>query len=145
MVQLARECFASTLLRAQRASRKTLASNRSMRGSRDAPAAESLFERSGAPRIPALAHFLLQSSHLPFQAFDSIERIVEAGGVQRLQEGPDGCEDAAKFPLLWDRMVRCVCHQRLLRRWSRGSALCRLLVEFTVATNRHRPEARRRS
>ena len=54
-------------------------------------------------------------------------------------------EGAAKFPLLRDRMVRCVCHQRLLRRWSRGTALCRLRVEFTVATNRHRPEARRRS
>ncbi len=54
-------------------------------------------------------------------------------------------EGAAKCPLLWDRMVRCVCNRRLLRRWSRGSALCRLLVEFTVATNRHRPVVRRRS
>ena len=69
-----------------------------------------MFERSGdsvlsidCPRIPALAHFLLQSSHLPFQALDSIERIVEAGGVHRLQEGADGREGAAKFPLLWSR------------------------------------------
>jgi hypothetical protein len=58
------------------------------------------------PRIPASAYFLLQSSHLLFQAFDAIERIVEAGGLQRLQEGADGRESAAKFPLRWDRMAR---------------------------------------
>jgi len=94
-----------------------------MRASRDAPAAESMFERSGdsvlsidCPRIPALAHFLLQSSHLPFQALDSIERLIEAGGVHRLQEGADGREGAAKFPLLWDQLVRCVCHRKLLNR-----------------------------
>ena len=58
-----------------------------------------MFGRSGASvvgiarlRIPALAQLLLQSSHLPLQAFDAIERIVEAGGLHRLQEGPDGRE-----------------------------------------------------
>jgi len=80
-----------------------------------------MLEPSGAsvvsidrPRIPALAQFLLQSSHLSFQAFDTIERIVEAGGLQRLQEGPEGREGATNYPRLWDRMARCVRHQKLL-------------------------------
>src|SRR5271155_4609787 len=98
-----------------------------MRAFREAPADEPLFERHGASGaridfswIQALAQLLPQLSHLPFQAFDAIEHIVEARGIHRLQEGPDGRDGTSKFSLLWDRMVRCVCHQRLLRRWWRG-------------------------
>lgn len=76
----------------------------------------SMFGRSGASdvgiarlRIPVWAQLLLQSSHLSLQAFDAIERIVEAGRLHRLQEGPGGRDGAAKFPRLRDRMVRGVC------------------------------------
>ena len=76
-----------------------------------AEAVASLFECSGAtvvsidhPRIAALAYFLPQSLHLPFQACEAIERIVEARGLQRFEEAPDGREDAAEFPLVWGPM-----------------------------------------
>ncbi len=52
-----------------------------------------MFGRSGAPvvdiarvRIPALVQLLLQSCHLPLKSLDAVERIVEAGGLYRLQE-----------------------------------------------------------
>ncbi len=66
------------------------------------------------PHGPASTHFLLQSSYLAFQAFYSIERIVEAGGLQRSQEGAGGREGAANFPLPWDRMAGGVSHRKLL-------------------------------
>ena len=45
-----------------------------------------------------MAQFLLQPSDLSLQAFDAIEHIVEAGELQRLQEGPGVREGAAKSP-----------------------------------------------
>ncbi len=82
---------------------------RPLRPFRDAPSDESMFEPAGVrvesidcPRILASADFLFQSSYLPFQALDPIDRIVEAGVIQRLQEGADGREGATNFPLLWD-------------------------------------------
>ena len=72
-----------------------------------------MFEPGGAtfvsidgPRIAALAQFLLQLSHLPFQAFDAIESVVKAGIFHRLRPGEDGRERATKLSLLCDQMVR---------------------------------------
>src|SRR5271168_4622736 len=73
-------------------------------------------------RIAALAQFLLQLFHLPFQAFDAIESVVKAGVFHRLQPGEDGRERATKFPLLCDQMVSCVCHRKLLA----GATVCDL-------------------
>lgn len=65
-------------------------------------------------RVLASADFLFQSSYFPFQAFDPIDRIIEAGVIQRLQEGPDRRERGAKFPPFRDLIARCVCHRKLL-------------------------------
>jgi hypothetical protein len=63
-----------------------------------------MLEPSGAivvsidgPRIAALAQFLLQLFHLPFQAFDAIESVVKAGVFHRLQPAEDGRERARSF------------------------------------------------
>src|SRR5271156_4239430 len=67
-----------------------------------------MFEPSGAnavsldgAQIADLAQFLLELSHLPFQAFDAIESVVKAGVFHRLHPGEDGRERATKFPLLF--------------------------------------------
>ena len=60
-----------------------------------------MFEPSGAnavsldgAQIADLAQLLLELSHLPFQAFDAIESVVNAGVFYGLQPGEDGRERA---------------------------------------------------
>src|SRR5271156_5976702 len=79
-----------------------------------------MFEPSGAnavsldgAQIADLAQFLLELSHLPFQAFDAIESVVKAGVFHGLQPGEDGRERATTFALLWDQRVPGVSHRNL--------------------------------
>jgi hypothetical protein len=75
------------------------------------------------PSVEALLRERLDGVHARFDHLERDMRIVEAGLVQRLQEGPGGREGVPKFPLVWDHMVSCVCHQTAVRPPSTGRSI----------------------
>ncbi|WP_242138794.1 hypothetical protein [Sphingomonas sp. TREG-RG-20F-R18-01] len=90
--------------------------------SSNAPTDALMLERGGAGTVrildcialPTASELAPQSCHLPFQTFDALEGVAEAGVIQRGQEGANRCEGAADFPLPWGGMAGRIHHQKLL-------------------------------
>jgi hypothetical protein len=82
--------------------------------------------------IPWLSsYFVLASSNQGLTSLNaagiaslpSLESVVKAGVIHRFYPGEHGREGAPKLPLLWDRMVSCVCHQTAVRPPSTGRSM----------------------